>query len=596
MFLPLVVLVACLPGLYALNFWDLNPPSPWWGLRGLAVRDGFLLDQFPAAPPHEAHPIERETFQRVALLPPLFAWLEGLTLTLSPSSNPMMTVIPSYLAGALVVLLVYLHGRSWRGRGVGLVASVLCGFNPWLLTQMQQATPTTLALALAMGTLYCHGRLVESHAQAGGRGRSLLNHTLLGGLLLALTFLAGGLFALTPILIIALHLAYLSAETQPSERPASYWTPWRRSPLLVSLLAMTSIGLILASPWFLLMIARHGWSQCLNVWLAPPASQGVDAANLLDRLVMLAPLSVALGLFAAGWTIRAALATENDNRTILGGTFWVVWLAFTAVAPAFWPGGPPTMFDLAMLIPLNLLAASAITDLANRSISIRRMVQLAPATALAFTWSASSDLRQAAVDLFGGRASHSTALGLHIGLDLVIILVLATRGLERWARRREDRQRLILGGFLLIVLAATAATGLIEVRFRHRETRDLLELRAIILRRHLAHPFEHLVVIRPLSRSSSTATETFVPGAGGRLRFILQTTLRNLTITELDNPDELALLPPGQKLVILLGSEYRLSRSTQARYGLEAIHPGRSGLLDVFATSNPDPTARLSTP
>jgi hypothetical protein len=37
MFFPLVVLVAVLPGLYALKSWDLNPPRPWWGLRGLAV-------------------------------------------------------------------------------------------------------------------------------------------------------------------------------------------------------------------------------------------------------------------------------------------------------------------------------------------------------------------------------------------------------------------------------------------------------------------------------------------------------------------------------------------------------------------------------
>ena len=42
MFFPLVVLVAVLPGLYALTSWDLTPPGPWWGLRGLAVLDGWL--------------------------------------------------------------------------------------------------------------------------------------------------------------------------------------------------------------------------------------------------------------------------------------------------------------------------------------------------------------------------------------------------------------------------------------------------------------------------------------------------------------------------------------------------------------------------
>ena len=57
MFFPVVVLVAILPGLYALRNWDLNPPGPWWGLRGLAVADGRILDQIgmPGIPPgHEA--------------------------------------------------------------------------------------------------------------------------------------------------------------------------------------------------------------------------------------------------------------------------------------------------------------------------------------------------------------------------------------------------------------------------------------------------------------------------------------------------------------------------------------------------------------
>src|SRR3954467_6916115 len=69
MFFPLVVLVAVLPGLYALNSWDLNPPSPWWGLRGLAVLDGLVLDQVPAA--SQIKPaLEAWTFRTVAFQPP----------------------------------------------------------------------------------------------------------------------------------------------------------------------------------------------------------------------------------------------------------------------------------------------------------------------------------------------------------------------------------------------------------------------------------------------------------------------------------------------------------------------------------------------
>ena len=42
----------------------------------------------------------------------------------------------------------------------------------------------------------------------------------------------------------------------------------------------------------------------------------------------------------------------------------------------------------------------------------------------------------------------------------------------------------------------------------------------------------------------------------------------------------------GQRLVILAGTEQRLSYAIQSRLGLEAIYPGQSGVLDAFATAN----------
>ena len=98
MFFPLVVLVAVLPGLYALNRWDLTPPGPWWGLRGLAVSEGMVLDQLPLAANWPTW--ERNGYRVVALQPPLYAWLEGLGLLLSPTRHPLATVLPSYAAGA----------------------------------------------------------------------------------------------------------------------------------------------------------------------------------------------------------------------------------------------------------------------------------------------------------------------------------------------------------------------------------------------------------------------------------------------------------------------------------------------------------------
>src|SRR5580704_1989319 len=156
MVLPLVMLVAILPGLVALNAWDLTPPGPLWGLRGLAVLDGQIIDQMPAGVGIKS--IREETaYKAVAFQPPLYAWLESLGFWLSADRNPMASVLPSYVAGGLAVVLVYLHGRLWRGAGLGLTAAILVGFNQSLLLRMQEATPSTLAVCGILAVLLAYG-------------------------------------------------------------------------------------------------------------------------------------------------------------------------------------------------------------------------------------------------------------------------------------------------------------------------------------------------------------------------------------------------------------------------------------------------------
>ena len=57
------------PGHVALNSWDLTPPGPLWGVRGLVVLEGHVFDQIPAA--DEIKPLpESVAFQAVAFQPP----------------------------------------------------------------------------------------------------------------------------------------------------------------------------------------------------------------------------------------------------------------------------------------------------------------------------------------------------------------------------------------------------------------------------------------------------------------------------------------------------------------------------------------------
>jgi hypothetical protein len=591
MFFPLVVLVAVLPGLYALNSWDLTPPGPWWGLRALAVLDGHVLDQVPATA--SIKPLaEAWVFRMVASQPPLYAWLEAAGLALSSDRNPLASVLPSYAAGVLVVVLIYLHGRLWHGPGLGLIAAVLIGFDQNLLRQMQGATPTTLALAGVLGVLLCYGWYQRVTSESSGADTwcwgGPVFWAVLGGLALGVALLSVGLFGLVVVPVVLLHQAYLKASafsggrSRGRERPGRFFgLDWLSKPTVrVGALAL-GVAALVAAPWHLGMIRWHGL-DVIAAMVAPIDQVMGEHPGLLARMVRLAPATLPLGLFGAVRAIRLALTDENDDRAIVGGTLWVFWLAVAALVPVFWPTGPRQLGELFLLMPLNLLAAQAVADLASRRVPVRTLNWLAPATAVSVLWSISANLRTAVVDISHGRADSATALGLHLALDLLIVAIWLTRLLDRWARRRDDRQRQVLAGFLLAVLTVIVAAGSREVWFRHSETNDLLMLRTMILWRDRERPFTQVAVVGPEAFRQSTDG----PVPGGRLRFILRTVLPHLAQRDLPDADDLLSLPEGQRLVILSGSTQRLPYSVQSRLKLEAIHPGRSGVLDAFATAS----------
>lgn len=593
MFFPLVVIVAVLPGLYALNSWDLTPPGPWWGLRALAVLDGRFWDQSGAA--SEVGPAQESlAFRTVASQPPLYAWLGAAGFALSPDRNPLAGVLPSYVAGVAVVVLVYLHGRLWRGPGVGLVAAVLTGFNRNLLLQMQQASPTTLALAGVLGALLCYGNYLRS-ASGSGRGGPAA-WAALGGLSLGVSLMAVGFFGLVAVPVLALHQVYLRSGVpsavgdRPGRASRRWWWPWPGvgGPFggggggAAALALGCAVALAVAAPWYVWMVRRHGLGVLASM-LSPLVAGPAVRPGLPARLVLLAPATLALGLYAAVRAGRLALTDETEDRAVVGGVLWALWLAVAALVPSFLPRGPWVLGDLFLLVPLNLLAAQAVSDLAARRLPVRVLNWLAPATAVAVAWCVSANLRTAVGDVLHGRADSATALGVHLALDLFVVAVWLTRRIDLWARRRDDRQRRVLAGFFAAVLVVTVAVGGSEVLFRHRETNELLMLRTMILRRDRERPFDLVAVVGP----EAFRVNGDGPAPGGRLRFLLRTALPRLPQTDLAVTDELLNLPEGQRLVILAGSGQRLPYAVQSRLHLEAIHPGRMGVLDAFATANP---------
>lgn len=629
---PLVALLAILPGLYGLQNWDLTPPGPWWGLRALFVLDGHVRDQAdpalaretlppPTAPgsptepdggrsPNDSGaaggaaakegesppipgrrwlPSEWEAYRRVALQPPLYAWLQAAAFHLVPDRNPIASVLPSYFAGALAVMLVYLLGKLWHGATLGLVAALLLAFNPALLESMQRATPTTVGLLAMIWTIHCHARHRE--AIPGRR----FGWTVLGGIGVGVGLLSIGPSALVPIPVILLHHAYLRADAPPDERP-SRRRPWRSLPGILTALIMMAIGLALAGWWYFDAQRLHGIDLFAALARVPDADQA-RREGLPDRLTLLAPAILPLGAFGVARNIIDALRVEGDDRErVHGGALLVIWCLCAGFLAGIWESGPIAAENLFLLVPLTLLAAQTIIDLANRDLPIRWLTYLAPLTATSVAWWSSGNFRDAFFDLWSGRLTASTALGLHLGLDLVVALGFALVKLNHWARRRDDRQRAILGGFLFAVLAVSVSVGVRELKFRHDQTRALLELWTAIRRRAEGRPFELVAVVGNPLDSSDDAWIERGPGAEGRLRFILRCALPDLDPIHLDSPDALRALPEVERLVIFHGVAASLPYSLQSELNLEAIHPSQIGRLDALATIRPKPERGRRTP
>jgi Dolichyl-phosphate-mannose-protein mannosyltransferase len=592
MVFPLVVLVAVLPGLAALNSWDLTPPGPMWGLRGLAVLDGLVLDQTPAAA--GIKPIqEAAAFRAIAYQPPLYAWMEAIAFALSSNRNPIGSILPSYLAGVVAVVMVYLHGRLWRGTGLGLSAAILVGFNHSLLSRLQEATPATLVLCGVLTALLAYGWHERITVESGRLCRwvSPAFCAIVGGLSLGVALLSMSGLALIVIPIIVIHQYYLRSAFRPPSRRNGTWGWWLNLPegpgFFDTVLALV-VALLVSLPWFVFMFDFHGWQAVAALFYLPYEPLPTRQLTLLARLVELAPVTLPLGLFGAVRAVRSALVDEFNSLETIGGSLWVIWLGLASLIPTIWPGGPQSAFDLILLVPLNLLAAQTIADLVNRRVSVRSLIGLAPATAISITWWISDHRERALSNLIYGCTDAATVLGLHLAFDVIVISVLVVRMLNRWAYHHDYRQRWILAIFLLMILVIAVTSGLREVLFRHSETHDLLSLRTMILRRNQVHPFQVLAVVSsawsPPNRDT-TKSEIDQPLPGGRLRFILQTALPQLRQRDLNAIDELFDLPESQRLIILAGTEQRLSSTDQSKLGMEAIHPGRSGILDAYATT-----------
>jgi mannosyltransferase len=76
--------------------------------------------------------------------PPLFYWIEHVMLTFG-NNETILRFVPA-LVGVLTIPLVYLVGKEFVDRNVGIIAAAACTFSPFLIYYSQEARAYSMAL------------------------------------------------------------------------------------------------------------------------------------------------------------------------------------------------------------------------------------------------------------------------------------------------------------------------------------------------------------------------------------------------------------------------------------------------------------------
>ncbi|HUG92787.1 MAG TPA: hypothetical protein VML55_18240 [Planctomycetaceae bacterium] len=480
-FRPLLVLLAVLPGLYALTQRSFTETDAWWSLASLELAVGASPE------PHEAGSTVETADLAAPWRPPLSVWLTALVMRVFGPGQDVATALAAYLATIVLVVLAYhLFGRLGDAR-LGFWVAVFIAFHGPVLAQAQTPVPVSLGVVLAMGAVW--GFHVHMRTATAPVSVPLL----LGGVSLGLCLLAAGPLALgVAVLLVG------CAVVAPARRPAARVVPHpalirRRSwpaavPLGVLLLTAFAVG-----GWWPLMAAWDGGSSSVegaarrslpgvSTWLtfgrhtadaAPTEGGGMLTfwADAYDQLREACGALAGLALLGLWRAARVGFAPDAGLRSKGSGgppAPWlrtlVVWtalalLALTAVVRAV----PDSSQALALwrgflIVPMVGLASFAADEIARRRIGVPGAVAAGIAS-LAVT-----------VEL----AAWRRLIGPSSEPGLLIPVLLAAAPLFvaivwRLCRGSDDRQQAALTVVIVAHLAANAVLGLAAA---HRQTED----------------------------------------------------------------------------------------------------------------------------
>jgi 4-amino-4-deoxy-L-arabinose transferase-like glycosyltransferase len=465
---PLAVLVALLPGLWALGHTTLTETSALQGLRGLAL---FSADSADAVVDPDA------SFADLPLRwqPPLMTALTALGLRLGDASQFYTLQLAPYVCTAGVIALAYLLARNFGGARMALFTALLLGCHPLTLHLVQTAVPLSAAILIALLCLWA----VYNHLQENAGAVSL--KLLVGGIGLGACMLASGSLSIAVWILLGLHVLTRESSTACAKRGfvlrkanGSDRAAWK------SQLALAATAFAVGGWWVLMMTSRYGgeffigWLSGVPVadWATERGSRQIQllagARSVCEALASL--LLIQIGLVAIGLTqaVRALWNCSDEPRrhaNLLLLTWTAVSIVVWALAESAGLGEEPVrdLWKSFVLIPLLMLAALGMREIIDRRVSLGFVLAMLLLTFANVAWHTH--------DVWGVTGKEVTDAGLLAGL--LLTLILGARYLTVTCCRDDVRQRAVLSSALIALLVASCGVGLYSARRTQPQDQEL---------------------------------------------------------------------------------------------------------------------------
>jgi 4-amino-4-deoxy-L-arabinose transferase-like glycosyltransferase len=430
---PLVVVLAFVPGVIALTNASFDTATSLWALRGL---DCYVADSFNSW----LEPGRGADESPLKYHPPLASWLVAGSFHLFGPHFTYAPFVPSYVMSAFSVLLMYRLVKRLMHTSGALMAAVLTCCHGQVLSSIQSPGPEMTELCLILATVNCFLSYAESP-------RRLWRWSLVGcGLSLGLLVMAGGPVALAMGAVLVLY----SLLFRPRQRGGPLATSYNRQVsrmMLKALVLITLLAVLVGGWWFGLMFTRHG-KEFVVTWLAGDWVGGQRFCTLLmsaaDDTQVVRSLQdwmiwhgTVIGWQILGFvrTIKNWLApeTESDGRNARLLLVWFLvgaglWLA--ALGNPVLYGRPSLRWQIFLVAPGILFATIGLNEVIERRVALR---YVAIAMGISLAW-----MIAAGVLLVPQRVSPLTAVALMLYFGSVFGFA-GWQYLRTWKERHRRR-------------------------------------------------------------------------------------------------------------------------------------------------------------